>query len=293
MTAEDRAGRGDGALNAGIAARLTEAADILESQGADRFRVGAYRRAADTVAGLAEGVGAILERDGVEGLIALPTIGESIAGAIAQMVRTGRWPQLERLRGTLEPEALFQAVPGIGPELAGRLHDTLHVDTLEALEAAAHEGQLESVPGIGPRKAAALRAALADTLNRVRPARRARTPGPRPDIGTILDVDAVYRREAAAGSLPTIAPKRFNPRGEAWLPILHARRGDWHFTVLFSNTALAHRLDRVHDWVIVYFYDGDHREGQNTVVTEIRGPLTGRRVVRGREDECRAYYEAG
>ena len=45
------------------------------------------------------------------------------------------------------------------------------------------------------------------------------------------------------------------------------------------------------DWVVVYFYgDDDHREGQRTVVTESQGPLRGRRVVRGRETECRVYY---
>ncbi len=291
--AEAEAGPGERALNSRIAGRLREAADILEAQGANRFRVEAYRRAADTVAGLGRSVAEIAETEGIEGLVALPTIGDSIAGAIVQMIRSGRWPQLDRLRGTLDPEALFQTVPGIGPELARRLHETLHVDTLEALEAAAHAGRLESVPGIGPRRAAALRAALGEALSRVRPARWARgRDGAHPDVATILDVDAEYRRRADEGGLPTIAPKRFNPDGKAWLPILHTQRGDWHFTVLFSNTALAHRLKREHEWVVVYFYDGDHREGQNTVVTEARGPLTGRRVVRGREDECRRLYEA-
>ncbi|MDX1484531.1 MAG: helix-hairpin-helix domain-containing protein [Alphaproteobacteria bacterium] len=286
-------GRGDRDLNLRIAERLSEAADILERQGANRFRVAAYRHAAETVAGLGENVADIAERRGIEGLIALPTIGESIASAIMQMVRTGRWPQLERLRGTLDPEALFRSVPGVGPALAKTLHETLHVDTLEALEVAAHEGRLQEVPGIGPRRAAALRAALADTLNRLRPARTRPGPGPLPDVADILDVDAEYRRKAKAGDLPTIAPKRFNPEGRAWLPILHSERGSWHFTALFSNTALAHRLERVHEWVVVYFYGDDHREGQNTVVTETRGPLAGRRVVRGRERECRRHYGIG
>ena len=42
--------------------------------------------------------------------------------------------------------------------------------------------------------------------------------------------------------------------------------------------------------VVLYFYDGDHREGQRTVVTETHGPLKGRRVVRGSEVECAAHY---
>ena len=96
-------------------------------------------------------------------------------------------------------------------------------------------------------------------------------------------------RKAAAASLRTIAPKRFNPSGEAWLPVLHAQRGEWHFTALYSNTARAHELGRTRDWVVIYYYDGDHVEGQCTVVTESRGALAGKRVVRGREEECRAH----
>ncbi|MEZ5738312.1 MAG: hypothetical protein R3E68_01835 [Burkholderiaceae bacterium] len=54
----------------------------------------------------------------------------------------------------------------------------------------------------------------------------------------------MYRERAAAGSLRTIAPRRFNPSGESWLPVMHASHGPWHFTALFSNTARAHQLAR-------------------------------------------------
>ena len=88
----------------------------------------------------------------------------------------------------------------------------------------------------------------------------------------------VRKGEAARlGELRAIAPKRFNPSGEAWLPILHARRGDWRFTALYSNTALAHELGRVKDWVVVYYETDALPEGQCTIVTETRGPIAGRR----------------
>jgi hypothetical protein len=74
------------------------------------------------------------------------------------------------------------------------------------------------------------------------------------------------------------------------LPVLHTTRGDWHFTALYSNTARAHELGRVRDWVVIYFYDDQHAEKQHTVVTQPRGALAGRRVVRGREADCRTYY---
>jgi len=83
--------------NARYAERLREAAALLEEQGANAFRVAAYRRAADTLARLPEDVGTLVEREGSEGLEALPGIGRSIAAAIVEMWRTGRWAQLERL----------------------------------------------------------------------------------------------------------------------------------------------------------------------------------------------------
>ncbi len=275
--------------NQRIADKLREVADLLEQQGANPFRVGAYRRAADTVMAHPEDLAALLEREGLEGLTALPGVGRSIASAMREMIRTGRWVQLERLRGTLEPEQVFRSIPGIGPELAHKIHETLHVETLEALEMAAHDGRLETVPGLGPRRAAMLRAALASMLGR-RPVRRRAEAAPAPEVAVLLDVDAEYRSKAAAGTLRKIAPRRFNPSGEAWLPVLHTRRGGWDFTTLFSNTARAHELGRIKDWVVIYYHTDERPEGQCTVVTETHGALAGRRVVRGREVECRAHY---
>lgn len=277
-----------GLSRAQIADRLQEAAELLESQHANRFRVRAYRLAADTVRNLAEDPGAILELEGLDGLVRLPNIGERLAHAIDEMSHSGRWIQLERMRGEAEPELLFQTIPNIGPELAHRIHETLHVDTLEALEVAAHDGRIEDIPGIGPRKAASIRASLDAMLAH----RRRQSPRDylEPSVRELLDVDETYRRRAKEGTLRKIAPRRFNPESEAWLPILHIDRGDWNFTVLFSNTALAHQLGRTDDWVVIYFAHAGGREHLRTVVTETRGPLEGWRVVRGREAECRRHY---
>ncbi|MFQ5954729.1 MAG: helix-hairpin-helix domain-containing protein [Kiloniellales bacterium] len=274
--------------NQSVADKLRAAADILALQGANPFRVSAYRRAGNAVARLDRDIAEIARDKGVEGLVELPGIGRSIAAAIQEMMHTGRWSQLDRLRGTLEPERLFRSVPGIGSELARRIHETLHVETLEGLEAAAHDGRIEAVPGMGPRRAAILRATLATLLARTRP----RPPAPRqePSVEVLLNVDREYRDKAAAGALPTIAPRRFNPEGRAWLPVLHTHRGDWHFTALYSNTARARELGRTRDWVVLYFDTDNVAEGQRTVVTETRGVLMGRRVVRAREGECRTYY---
>lgn len=278
----------DFCLNQRVADKLRETADLLEQQAANPFRVSAYRHAANTVVHLQRDLQELIQAEGLKGLTALPTIGPGIAAAIYELVTTGRWSQLERLRGTLDPVHLFQSIPGVSAKLAQRLHDTLNVDTLEALEAAAHQGQLETVKGIGPRRAEALRATLANMLGRVRSRKTAISQGP--GVDHLLDVDEEYREKSRSGKLPTIAPKRFNPQGRSWLPVLHTRRGEWHFTALYSNSPRAHELGHTRDWVVIYFYDDHHREGQHTVVTENKGTLIGKRVVRGREAECLAYY---
>jgi hypothetical protein len=276
--------------NQEIAGKLREMGDLLEQQGANPFRVGAYRRAAHTAATCDRELSEIWRHEGIDGLEALPEIGSSISLAIDEMLRRGSWMQLERLRGSLNPEQIFRSIPGIGASMAARIHEELHVDTLEGLEIAAHDGRLETVPGIGPRRAAMIAAALAQMLQR-RPLRY-RERGEEPTVAMLLEVDREYRAKARAGRLRKIAPRRFNPSGEAWLPIYHTERGDWHFTALFSNTARAHELGKTDDWVVIYFHTDSGPEGQRTVVTETRGPLDGQRVVRGREGECSDHYAA-
>ena len=240
--------------NAEVAALLREMAALLERQGDNPFRVGAYRRAADTVEGLSRSVAELDADEGVPGLDALPAVGATIAAAIDEIVRTGHWTRLERLRAAAQ--ALAQEDTGL------------------------------AVPPPAPRTPPAPGATAAA-------ARPGEGAAALPPVAELLQVDAEYRSEAAAGRLPRIAPLRFNPQRQAWLPVLHARRGPWHYTALFSNTARAHALGRVHDWVVVYAEDPAHGERPFTVVTAQRGALAGRRVVRGRETECRAWYAQG
>lgn len=275
--------------NVHIADQLRQMSAILMQQGDRGFRPAAYRKAADLVAGMRTPLAEILKEKGVAGLVALPAIGESIAAAIAEMLATGRWAQLERLIGELDPEATFQLIPGVGPQLAQRMHEGLGADTLQQLEIAAHDGRLEQLPGIGRRRAAEIRGALGDLLGGF----RLRNPllSPKPSVALLLEVDEIYRRMAAAGVLRTIAPRRFNPKGVAWLPVMHVERQGWRCTALFSNTARAHKLGRTADWVIVYAQSEAAPEVQATIVTETAGPLKGKRIVRGREAECIEYYQ--
>lgn len=279
--------------NIEIARRLQEVALLLQEQGANPFRVHAYRHAAETLDRFDRPVTEILEAEGMEGLRKLPGIGESLARAIRDLVKTGRLPMLDRLRGEADPVALLASVPGIGDALAGRLHHDLGIDTLEELETAAHDGRLSEIAGIGPKKLAGIMDSLASRLGRVRERigrSEAEGPAGEPSIAEIFGVDREYREKAAAGTLHRIAPRRLNPSGEAWLPVLHTQRDTRHYTAMFSNTARAHEFGKTRDWVILY-YDSGRGERQCTVITAQREPFRGKRIVRGREAECLTYYQ--
>lgn len=269
-------------LNILVADRLDEVAQILDEQGANPFRVRAYRHAGETLRALRRPVDELVEQGGTEALETLPGIGHSLARSIRDIVVLGRLPMLERLRGDADPIELLTTVPGIGRLTAERLHHDLDIETLEELEVAAYDGRLERIEGLGPKRLAGIRESLAQRLGRVR---RPQAPVVDPPVAEILDVDREFRDKAAKGQLKTIAPRRFNPAHESWLPILHTNRGDRHYTALYSNTPRAHRLGTTGDWVVVYLESG-RASGQWTVVTARAGPLEGRRVVRGREQEC-------
>lgn len=280
-------------LNNELAARFDEIAQLLAEQDASAYRVEAYRRGAEALRGLSRPVSDILREEGLAGLERLPAIGEILARAIRAFIETGHLPMLDRLRREMDPVVLLASVPGIGDGLAGHLHHHLGIDSLEALEAAAYDGRLERTAGIGEKRLAAIRDSIDRRLARIR-APVAVSPGGlandgQPAVADMLAVDREYRRRAAEASLPTIAPRRFNPDHKAWLPILHTRRGGHDYTALFSNTQRAHELDRTRDWVVMYV-DGSGGERRYTVVTARRGVLSGKRVVRGREPECLAYY---
>lgn len=277
--------------NTTIAERLEEIAELLEAQHANPFRVRAYRRAADVVTGLARPVHRILAEEGSSGLRELAGIGESLAAIIEKLSHSDRVELLERLRGSSEPADRLATVPGIGRDLGRRIHDVLGIEDLYELEIAAYDGRLERVPGFGPGRVRAVRESLAGRFRRgpAMPESVRRRTTDQPSVHELLDLDREYREKVELDELPKIAPRRFNPEGERWLPILHTERGDRHYTVLFSNTARAHALSRTRDWVVIY-RDDDDDHGQWTVITSRFGRLRGYRIIRGREAECRKAY---
>lgn len=276
-----------------IADLLGRVAMLLELQKRNRYRIESYRQAAAAVREADRPLGELWQAGGVDGLRSIRGIGSRLAEAIQEILETGRLMLLERLEDAASAETPFVKLPGLHEDEAARIHDALGVESLEELEIAAHDGSLEQVSGMTQPRVSELRAQLEQMLSRSA-RRRAHRPRPSgsgrvPPIALLLEIDEEYRAKAEAGELRKIAPRRFNPTGERWLPILRGERDGWRYTALYSNTARAHELGATRDWVVIYFRAAGP-EDQCTLTTAGRGPLRGRRVVRGREDECREHY---
>ena len=135
--------------NIQIAKTFEEVADLLEIQGANPFRVRAYRNAARTIGTLGTPVETILKNNG-HALEELPGIGADLAGKICRMCRTGELPLLAQLtRKTPESLVAMLRIPGVGPKRAKLIYGKLHVKTLAELERAARAGRLSQLRGMG------------------------------------------------------------------------------------------------------------------------------------------------
>ncbi len=281
--------------NDDVANMFEQVADLLAAQDDDFYRIRAYRRGAEAVRSQPQPVTQIFEQEGTAGLEKLPHIGRKLALSIEEIARTGELTLLERLLIDVSPEDLFTTVPGIGQVLARRIYRKLGIHSLEALEQAAHDGTLATLPGFGRRRIQLVQAALGTMLNQSSQQRlKARRwqqemlekdqlqphQMTEPSIELLLEIDEQYRYLAKAGQLRMVTPRRFNPAGKRWLPVMQINKAGWSFNVLFSNTARSHELNKTHDWVVIN-YSRDGHQGQCTIVTETKGEQKGDRVVRG------------
>jgi DNA polymerase (family 10) len=137
-------------VNADVAAVFDEIADLLEVQGANAFRVRAYRNAARMLSELGRSVKTLMEQG--EDLDALPGIGPDLAGKITEIVTAGTCALLERLRKELPPGITeLLKIPGLGPKRVRTLHHELGINTLEELLGAAEQGRIQAVHGFGEK----------------------------------------------------------------------------------------------------------------------------------------------
>jgi DNA polymerase (family X) len=135
--------------NAEIARLFREMAELLEIQGANGFRVRAYRNAARVVEEHTEPIADLAAHDGGR-LQELPGIGKDLAGKIDEIVRTGSLAALRQLKRETPSGAVeLMRVPGIGPSRARTLADKLGIRSIAGLERAARTGKVRSLAGFG------------------------------------------------------------------------------------------------------------------------------------------------
>ena len=136
--------------NGEIAAIFEEMADLLEIEGANPFRVRAYRFAARTIRDLPGEVAEMVARG--EDLTSLPGIGDDLAGKIREIIRTGTVAALEAQRHKT-PATLTELlrIPGLGPKRVQALVRALNLRGLSDLQQAAREGRIRTIPGFGEK----------------------------------------------------------------------------------------------------------------------------------------------
>jgi DNA polymerase (family 10) len=145
--------------NEDIARVFDAIADLLEIQGANSFRVRAYRNASREVRGLSQELAKIAAA-GAD-LTELPGIGEALAAKIQEILGTGTCQALKKLERELPPHLTdLLRLPGLGPKRVHALHYELDIHTPEQLYRAAKDGRLKELPGFGPKTEANLVAAL-------------------------------------------------------------------------------------------------------------------------------------
>jgi DNA polymerase (family 10) len=136
--------------NHDIAEIFEKVADLLEIEGANPFRVRAYRNAARVVTGLSQSLADLVARG--EDLTRLAGVGQDLEGKITEIVQTGGLGLLRELEARTPPAlAQLMNVAGLGPKRVHILHEKLGISTTEDLKAAAQGGKIKELKGFGPK----------------------------------------------------------------------------------------------------------------------------------------------
>jgi DNA polymerase (family 10) len=145
--------------NDALAEQFDLLADLMELEGADGFRISAYRKAAARIRETPSSV-AQLALDGKAKL--LQGIGKTIEGKIVEVVDDGEIHALTKRKAEVPAEvATFMRLPGLGPKTARRIWKELGITTVDGLKAAAEAQQLRGHAGIGPGTEEKIASALA------------------------------------------------------------------------------------------------------------------------------------
>lgn len=133
-----------------IAGIFNRMADLLEIQGANQFRVRAYRNAARAIGGLPRNAADMIEKN--MDLSQIPGIGKDLAAKISTIVNTGTHPLLEDLEKEVPPElSRLMKIQGVGPKKIKVIYKDLGITSAEELRKAAQEHRIRSLPGFGEK----------------------------------------------------------------------------------------------------------------------------------------------
>jgi DNA polymerase (family 10) len=145
--------------NPEVAQVFDEVADLLEIQGANPFRVRAYRNAARTIRDLSEPLTGMVNGK----LESLAGIGKDLAGKIVTILETGDLPLRQELRSQV-PTGLrdLLRLPGLGPKRALTLHQQLHITSLDKLRHAAEKHRIGKLRGFGTKTEGKILQSLGD-----------------------------------------------------------------------------------------------------------------------------------
>ena len=178
--------------NADVADQFDLLADLLELEGAESFRVLAYRRAATRMRETSGSV-AQLALDGKAK--ELQGIGKTIEEKIVQIVEQGEIEALTKRKGSVPPDVVrFMRLPGLGPKTAARIWRELGISTIDELKAAAEGEQLRNLAGLGAKSEEKILKALAFQAENPDTGRRLLGEG----LPAVLGVVAVLREHPAA-----------------------------------------------------------------------------------------------
>jgi DNA polymerase (family 10) len=135
-------------LNTDIADIFNKFADLLDIQGANPFRIRAYRNAARTLYNLPRNMSDMIE-EGTD-LTNLPGIGKDLAEKIREIVKTGSLSKLEEIEAKIPSglNKLFK-ISGLGPKRVKALYQSLDVRDLKDLKKAAETGKIHELKGFG------------------------------------------------------------------------------------------------------------------------------------------------
>jgi len=150
--------------NRELADVFTLIADLLEIKGEIVYKTLAYRKAAESLAGLGRDVNEYWKEGKLQ---EIPGVGKAIAEKIDELLRSGKLEFLENLKREVPPSlAEWLKVPSLGPKKAALIWKTLNITTLSQLEAAARQGRLRDLPGLGLKSEAAILAGIESLARR-------------------------------------------------------------------------------------------------------------------------------